>query len=434
MRFIRRVSAGAFAAAWLIAAAVASPAGWLADANADGVRTYRHAEGTMSGELRVFPEENSAATLESWFRRKTAARMAGVTQSRFEPVEEFRPGMVMTTGEGADDRGRTVALMRLGCKRPSGGLVYAESLLSSDRQYVHQTVGGLVSIFVAACTGTTTQSAAETADGARATAPAKSQGVRTERAKPAAPPPFAYVKAPGTGLKPGDIEAILYEWRNEQAGMTMQVRSYYFLLLKDGSWRDGLPPVALEDFDAAASRAGEPKEWGRWTRTGASYSLVSADGSSKKLDAKSARQPARRDEKLEGTWEGSSAYSTMWSVSQSHWAVSFDGNGRFSKSSGGSIVGGAGSTAAGTAVGGSVVHDDDSSSSTVGGGNFGGGSPRKRPSTLPDRSGTYRLDGYTLELHYDSGRVERVAFCTTANRDEIWFDGGGMNRAKPKPR
>ena len=432
MPSILRMAAGAFAAAWLIPAALALPAGWQADANSNGVQTYRHADGAMSGELRVFPEENSATNLANWFRRKTDARMAGVAQSRFEPAEEFRPGMMMASGEGTDDRGRPVGLLRLGCKRPGGALVYAESMLSSDQTYVRQTIGGLLSIFVTACTTAANETMTAADDGARTTAAqAKAQ---SDRAKPAAPPPFAYVKPPGTGVKPVDIEAILSMWRNEQAGMTMQVRTYHYLLLKDGSWRDGLPPVALEDFDAAASRAGEPKEWGRWTRSGGSYTLVSADGSSQKLDAKSARQPARRDEKLDGTWEANSAYSSLWSVSRSHWEVSFDRDGRFSKSSGGSIVGGVGSAAAGNAVGGSVAHDDDGSSSTVGGANFGGGSSRRRASTFPDRSGTYRLDGYTMELHYDSGRVERLSFCATSDRDEIFFDGSEMRRQKADKR
>lgn len=247
--------------------------------------------------------------------------------------------------------------------------------------------------------------------------------------------PFPYVKPPGAGLKPAEVEGVLSEWTNEQAGMTMQVRTYYYLLLKDGSWRNGLPPIALEDFDAAPSRAGEPRHWGRWTRSGSTYLLSPPGGGSpRRLGADTLRQPARHDEKLDGIWEGRSAYSTMWSVSQSHWEVSFDRSGRFSKSSGGSVVGGAGSTAAGTAVGGSVVHDDDGSSATVGGQNFGGGSSRQRASTLPDRSGTYRLDGYTLELRYDSGRIERLAFCASADRDEIWFEGAEVSRRKGKGR
>jgi hypothetical protein len=434
MRF-RRLMAGAFAAAWLASAAFALPAGWLADGGEDGIRIYRHARGAMSGELRVLPEENSATTLAHWFRRKTDAGMAGIVQSRFEPAEEFRPGMMMMTGEGDDSRGRRVALVRLGCKRPDGTYVYAESSLSSDRPYVREAIGGLVSIFMGTCMTGANESAVASADHPQSTTPAPSTApARVEQRKPPGPPPFAYVKAPGTGVKPADIEAILWMWRNEQAGMTMQVRTYYFLLLKDGSWRDGLPPVALEDFDAAASRAGEPKEWGRWTRSGGSYTLVYADGSSRKLDASSARQPARRDEKLDGTWEADSAYSSLWSVSRSHWEVSFDRDGRFSKSSGGSIVGGVGSAAAGNAVGGSVVHDDDGSSSTVGGPNFGGGSSRRRASTFPDRSGSYRLNGYTIELHYDSGRVERLSFCATSDRNNIFFDGSEMRRQKADKR
>jgi len=330
-------------------------------------------------------------------------------------------------GQGLDAQGRVVILLRMGCRRPQGGLVYGESSSPGDEARFRQALNEIGEVFAQACSEGATEAQARAAMPAPPPAPAAAPAPKPADA------PYPYVaKTPGTGLKPGEIEAIVREWRNEQAGMTMQVRTYYYLLLKDGSWRRSLPPVALEDFDAAAARRGEPKDWGRWQRKGASYELAGAGNDTpQSLRADSVREPARRGETLDGTWEISTAYSTLWSVARSHRSVSFEPNGRFSRSSGGGVVGSVGSAAAGNAVGGSVAHDDDRSSSTVGGANFGGGASRQRPSTLPDRSGTYRLDGYTLELRYDSGRVERLPFCATASRDQLWFDGEELSRAKP---
>lgn len=417
------------AAALLLAAAAgaahALPAGWSTAAAPEGGKVYSTVQGT---QLRVLAPEETATPLKAWFELRLAQPVPGVTQGRFKTPAYPNSGMALATGQGLDAQGRVVILLRLGCRRPQGGLVYGESTSPGDEASFRQALNEIGEVFAQACTDGATEAQARAAIPAPRPAPAAAP-----TPQPAVEAPYPYVtKTPGTGLKPGEIEAILREWRNEQAGMTMQVRTYYYLLLKDGSWRRSLPPAALEDFDAAAARRGEPGDWGRWQRKGSSYELAGAgNGTPQPLRADSAREPARRGETLDGTWEISTAYSTLWSVARSHRSVSFDAGGRFSRSSGGGVVGSVGSAAAGNAVGGSVAHDDDRSSSTVGGPNFGGGSSRQRPSTLPDRSGRYRLDGYTLELRYDSGRVERLPFCATASRDQLWFDGEELSRAKP---
>ncbi|RQP23828.1 hypothetical protein DZC73_17065 [Albitalea terrae] len=399
------------------------PAGWTAAASSSNAQVYRSSRGTLSAEFRVYPAQQSDGTLSDWFETRRTQPMAGVPTSSFEPTNQSQSNIVFAYGAGVDAQGRRVIVVRTGCARSQGGFVLAETVMSMDLDYFRQTFQEAGSILEQACFANGTAAATKAAP---ATKPA---------AEPPAERPYAYVKAQGTGLKPKDIETILWRWRNEQSGMTMQVRTYYYLLLKDGTYRHGLPPVALEDFDAAAAKQGEPQEWGRWTRSGANYALRrNGDKDVDSLPADSARLPARKDEKLDGTWQIETAYSSLWSVSRSRRAISFDRDGRFSRNSGGSIVGSMGSGAGGNAVGGSVVHDDDSSSSSMGSAVAVAGSSRKRASTLPDRSGTYRLDGYTLELRYDSGRVERLAFCTTDNRDTLYFNGEELRREKPDKR
>jgi hypothetical protein len=409
----------ALAVASLTAAAL--PAGWTAaPADGHGIHVYHHSRGSHQAELRIHPAEAGTQPLMAWFEPRRLAPLPGYRGS-FKPTRQPSPMLVMANGEGADARGRTVHLVRMGCQRPQGGLVFAEAVLSADPGYLKQVVPEMASVLEPACVG----------QPAAATAPAP-----TKQAKPAPrddDASYAHVTPRGQGLKASEIEAVLREWRNEQSGMTMQVRTYYHLLLKDGSYRKGLPPVALEDFDAAAARRAEGDTWGRWTRDGGQYHLVRTGSRHvNKVNADTARQPARRDEKLEGTWAVETAYSTVWSVARSRRDIQFGRDGRFARSSGGGIVGSMGADA--DAVAGSVTHDDDSSSASIGSSTAGGGSSRRRASTLPDRSGSYHLDGYTLELRYDSGRVERLPFAATADRDNLYFNGEELSRVKPGKR
>ena len=434
MSLIRKLRRCGLAAAFLCPAAFATapdaPANWTRDAVGD-VDIYRRVEGSSFVEMRLDPAEATPSDMSAWFAKRVAAPIRGVASSRFEPPSEQQTpvlNVLLATGAGTDDKGRPVYLIRLGCKQSQGGARHAASISSPDDQFLRTNLSAMITVFARACM-----------DGPTADAPRSAQ-VRPKTGgaapKPAADAPYPYAKAPGTGVKAADVEAVLWRWQNEPRGMGMQVVHYLYLLLKDGSYHDGLPPVPFEDFDAAASRAGEPDQWGRWTRSGGAYQLTGGKGSAKpvRIESSEARLPARRDERLEGIWEGYSAYATMWSVSQSRWSVQFDKTGRFVKSANSSIVGGAGSTGAGTAVHGAVNRNDDGSSSSVGGANFVAGSSRRGPSTMPDRSGSYRLDGYTLELRYDNGRVERLPFCATASRDAIWFEGSELDRPKPGKR
>ncbi len=74
-------------------------------------------------------------------------------------------------------------------------------------------------------------------------------------------------------------------------------------------------------------------------------------------------------------------------------------------------------------VGGAVISDDHGTTSTMGGGNFATAHDRPNVRPASSRSGTYKLNPWSIELDYDNGVVERRPFCTTANRNSIWFEG-----------
>jgi hypothetical protein len=77
-----------------------------------------------------------------------------------------------------------------------------------------------------------------------------------------------------------------------------------------------------------------------------------------------------------------------------------------------------------------TIRDDEGSSSSITSPHLGGGKTRRTGKTRADRSGTYSLDGYTLELRYDSGLVERHLFFASPDRRDILFRGSLMWRKK----
>jgi hypothetical protein len=77
-----------------------------------------------------------------------------------------------------------------------------------------------------------------------------------------------------------------------------------------------------------------------------------------------------------------------------------------------------------------VISDDKGTTSTMGGSNFATSRSRSGGRPASSRSGTYKLDGYSIELDYDNGVVERRPFCTTSDRQSIWFEGDELSRPR----
>ena len=61
----------------------------------------------------------------------------------------------------------------------------------------------------------------------------------------------------------------------------------------------------------------------------------------------------------------------------------------------------------------------------------GGGETRRQDQG--DRRGPYRIDGYTVELSFANGTVERRPFFIDDGGEGIWFRGGRLMREKQKP-
>ena len=241
--------------------------------------------------------------------------------------------------------------------------------------------------------------------------------------KPQAAPSKAVAPAvkPGGGLKEAQIEAVVSSWYQGYYGTQFTLFEKSYLVLKDGSVRNGLPEAGPGDFDLAADRAAEPKLWGQWQKTGKSYAFRFPGDSqftTPENDQVEARSPAGL--RLDNSYHASSGYQIIGGAGAfSFRSLTLRADGRFTRSSHGFVGGSSGFGDAAVVAGNSW--DDKGSVATVTGPGAAmrGGSSRKTSVTDADLQGTYRIEGYELVLTFDSGRRESHFFHVSANKEMI---------------
>lgn len=225
-----------------------------------------------------------------------------------------------------------------------------------------------------------------------------------------------FMTSPNAGLQPSQVLGLAQhiEYQGMQYNPMNQSwsgehRVEQFLLLRDGSIRKGWPDMPLEDFDAAASRKGEPSNWGEWKARvapgqGGFYDVRWPNGQVEKLSLSFA-VPASRDDRLDGYYyrvnTATIGTAGMGGTFSSAWSgILFRRDGSFESGQGGSSDH-AGSTGS--------VHAQQRSS----------------------MRGRYRLSGTALELRFDSGRVERLPF-VFSSEEKDWIVVGGQRLLKRK--
>jgi hypothetical protein len=239
---------------------------------------------------------------------------------------------------------------------------------------------------------------------------------------------YKFVTEPGKGIAAKDIEALAYRWEQVSVVGGLEMCYYAYLLLKDGSVHNGLP-VPPQDMNVADSKKYDANRWGRWRKNGSGYEFAWGKGDGfKQMSRLNVVSPAQTNQRLQGTWGTSWSVSTGGGGSWSFWGVTLNSDGRFEKYRRGGH--GASNPAAEVAAG--VVYDDEGSSSTVSGPNVGGGASSKSNKTKAVRSGTYSLNGYTMELRYGNGTVVRLPFFLSGkDNPSIWFEGDMLMQEKP---
>ncbi|MCF6288312.1 MAG: hypothetical protein L3J53_03625 [Proteobacteria bacterium] len=216
--------------------------------------------------------------------------------------------------------------------------------------------------------------------------------------------------APNKGLKPSQVEAVTYHMDYEPSVYGVDVYYENYLLLKDG-WAYDSPTIPPSDFNVATSKKLEPQRWSQWKKNGKileKYSKGSRIKPAIPNQTLDARLSFTRSWALFGSSGGSST---------KHLALMK--NGRF-ESSYFSYAGG--HDGEGGTV--SVYSSQDKKGTTSGSGSTRGSTKTQTKEGVLDKTGTYTLNGYILELHHDSGKISRLLFgFTHGNERWIYIDG-----------
>lgn len=186
---------------------------------------------------------------------------------------------------------------------------------------------------------------------------------------------------------------------------SMVNRESSYLLFPDGSCTSDVPAL-LDGFDPAASRAAHPKRWGRWRKSGNSYE-VAFGGKYTRPPKQTVLRGARRGERLAGTWKRSRTSNVGSSSAWQSSTLVLAANGRFERARAGAFSSNSDVNHPDGEVVVSGAYDDEGSIGNVSGTEAGGSVRSRSGRSKADRAGTYVLDGFSIELRYDSGAVER---------------------------
>jgi hypothetical protein len=153
-----------------------------------------------------------------------------------------------------------------------------------------------------------------------------------------------------------------------------------------------------------------PADWGSWQRSGKVTVIRMPGGHDERYDpAQLVRyEAAPKNQRVEGSW-----HTTLSQVSHA-----------------------GGRSAAGVATNTLALHADGRfERAAFSGASFQNGTGSTRSSGtftnfLPARTGRYVIDGYTLELHYDDGRVERDLFYWAGGEGHKRFDMALVNGSR----
>jgi len=369
------------AIATMCSGAFAAPVGW--SSHAEGSVTVHQPDGRADVELRVHAPESARDDVGAWFVARRRRAPTGVVLGK-ELAAEERNGVQIGVAMGA--RGTApVFVVSLGC-RAASAMVYAELITPQRSEELEAFAVAAAEIALQRCSANT--------------------------AEPAAP-------TPKHTFSSSSIEALVYSWEQVYEVTGLQMYETMYLVLADGTVRKGLPEGGPDDFDVAADRRANSRKWGRWKKQGKQYLFDFGKGFAAP-PGELLREPGKRDEKLEGFFEASSSATIGNAAAWSTRSITFDRSGRFARAR----YGGAGAEAVPGVD--TTVHttwNDEGSTSSVVGPNIGGGSTRSSNASKADRQGTYRIAGYTLELRYDSGRVERHFLALKPDRTGIWLGG-----------
>ncbi len=209
--------------------------------------------------------------------------------------------------------------------------------------------------------------------------------------------------------------------------MVMSEQDY--LLLADGTCTDRVPR-SLDGFDPSAERAAHPKAFCRWRKQGTSYE-VAFDGKWRAVTGATVLRGAKRGERLTGTWSRSKTGTVGAASTWNGTTLVLTADGRFELANRGAFTTNGNLARPDGEVVVSGTFGNGGGRATVSGNNVGG-STRTRGRAPGETAGTYALDGFDIELRYDSGGVERQMFGISTDGNHVFVRLAGDMMSKKK--
>jgi hypothetical protein len=345
--------------------------------------------------MTIEPAENlEGRDFEQWFRSRVAAESArrGGDTSRGK-ITRSTERMIFVT---VSYRGSTVLYAAV--RRTDGAVQFSaiQTSLAAVRSQNHMAESGQMLAQLLAGNG------ARAEQKPPAIAPSASEETRApERAQAEA--------STGAGVLPEAVEAVLHEGVGTTTVWGFAYVETVHLLFKDGREYTGLDKP-LSDLDVNSSRRMEPQKWHHWRKATRGYE-IEENGRWRTLTADVVR-PLEPGSRLDARVEYSRGYSAGgMGGSVFSRSFSFSSDGRFERSN--SAFHGTGAVQGAQGVSGSLATSANRQGRSAAGG-FSSGTvvtgrfSSKSTQGAGDLTGTYRVVGYTLELHCDSGKVERL--------------------------
>lgn len=242
---------------------------------------------------------------------------------------------------------------------------------------------------------------------------------------------YKFVVKPGEGLKPDQIVGVFhnYEFKYDGVMGSHGVDSVY-LVLKDGTIRDGLP-VPFDEMDVSLSRRREPEVWGKWKKKGDSLLVAWRDNPDSFQDLKGS-WAIRPDDthRLAGNYtSGSTTGNFVTGSSWSIWGIILSADGTYEKHQRGGMSNGSLAQTLNDAYIFSNYDDEGSSVSASTPGVFVGNTTRKKKGS--DRKGTYEINAWTITLRAENGEISRSPFFfTSKDMKSIYFEGASLSISK----
>ncbi|MBT3062757.1 MAG: hypothetical protein AB2637_00030 [Candidatus Thiodiazotropha sp.] len=388
--------------------------GWDRDLR-DGLLVYRP-ESLDDGKTFLYravpPESLSGRNLHQWF----SAKIAAMQDQLGEPLESWK-----IKAEKNDHLGAANSYIAPSGEKFSVG--YYAGYLNDDQAYIIQMISNQdiwlvlrygfaldkVAADVRENLPNLSQSPPALTHPATGDRPQKSadreKGPTKTANKPAGRDLLAQIRtAPGDGVK-DELETVWVKTKINVMRGKLEPTTYF--LFADGTaYIDARTPPA--DFNAATSKRLEGRgKWGQWRKRGGKYQVKRPKVGRWENIKGNRAVPGKRGERIDNKFINASGSANFGSHKSS---VRLMSNGRFELSHS-SLMGGGGIIDIAPKVLASGQSDKTGTRTTLTtmGSKIGGGSSTSNRDGA-NNTGTYEIDGYTIEMHHDNGLVHRELF------------------------